>query len=151
MQDRWSLTCCLSWTLGNLRNITTLSHFYRYYFGRCSSDLAELVPPPYSWERSTFYSDRLHDFSITIPRCHSDDYVNSSFPGTDRLWNVLPIECLPLTYDLNSFKSRINRYLLTVDFSKYISWMLQSFSASFFVIPCLVMAVECIPIKKNYS
>ena len=29
-------------------------------------------------------------------------------------WNFLPIECFPLTYDLNSFKSRINRHLLNV-------------------------------------
>ena len=31
-----------------------------------------------------------------------------------RLWNSLPMECFPLTYDLSGFKSRINRYLLTV-------------------------------------
>ena len=64
--------------------------------------------------RSTRYSDRLHDFSITIPRCYKDVYVNSFFPRTARLWNSLPIECFPLTYDLSGFKSRINRYLLTV-------------------------------------
>ena len=29
--------------------------------------------------------------------------------------NSLPIECSPLTYDLNDFKSRINSYLLIVD------------------------------------
>ena len=29
-------------------------------------------------------------------------------------FNSLPIECFPLTYDLSGFKSRINRYLLTV-------------------------------------
>ena len=29
-------------------------------------------------------------------------------------WNSFPIECFPLTYDLSGFKSRINRYLLTV-------------------------------------
>ena len=40
--------------------------------------------------------------------------VNSFFPRTARLWNSLPIECIPLTYDLSGFKSRINRYLLTV-------------------------------------
>ena len=40
--------------------------------------------------------------------------VNSFFAHTTRLWNYLPIECFPLTYDLNGFKSRINRYLLTV-------------------------------------
>ena len=41
-------------------------------------------------------------------------YVNSFFPRTARLWNSLPIECFPLTYDLSGFKSRINRHLLTV-------------------------------------
>ena len=30
------------------QNIASLSLFYRYYFGRCSSELAELVPLPYS-------------------------------------------------------------------------------------------------------
>ena len=96
------------------RNVASLSLFYRYYFGRCSSELARLVPLPYSQGRSTRYSDRLHDFSVTIPRCYKDVYVNSVFPRTARLWNSLPIECFPLTYDLSGFKSRINRYLLTV-------------------------------------
>ena len=41
----------------------TLSLFYRYDFGRCSSKLAQLVPLPFSRGRSTCYSDRLHDFS----------------------------------------------------------------------------------------
>ena len=36
------------------------------------------------------------------------------FPRLARLWNSLPIEGFPLTYDLNGFKSRINRHLLTV-------------------------------------
>ena len=100
--------------LAHRRNVTSLSLFYRYYFGRCSSELAQLVPLPYSRERSTRHSDRLHDFSVTIPRCYKDVYVNSFFPRTARLWNSLPIECFPLTYDLSCFKSRINRYLLTV-------------------------------------
>ena len=100
--------------LAHRGNVATLSLFYSYYFGRCSSELAELVPLPYSRGRSTRYSDRLHDFSVTIPRCYRDVYVNSFFPRTARLWNSLPIECFPLTSDLSSFKCRINRYLLTV-------------------------------------
>ena len=100
--------------LAHCRNVASLSLFYRYYFGRCSSELVELVPLPYSRGRSTHYSDRLHNFSATIPRCYTDVYVNSFFPHTARLWNSLPIECFPLTYDLSDFKSRINRYLLTV-------------------------------------
>ena len=55
------------------------SLFYRYYFGRCSSQMAQLVPLPFSRRRSTCYSDGLHDFSVTIPRCYKDVYVNSFF------------------------------------------------------------------------
>ena len=100
--------------LAHLRNVARLSLFYRYYFGRCSSELAQLVPLPFSRGRSTCYSDRLHDFSVTIPRSYKDVYVNSFFPRKAKLWNSLPIECFPVTYDLSGFKSRINRHLLTV-------------------------------------
>ena len=72
--------------LAHHRNVASLSLFYRYYFGRCSSELAQLVPLPYSRGRSTRYSDRLHHFSVTIPRCYKDVYVNSFFPRTARLW-----------------------------------------------------------------
>ena len=100
--------------LAHRRNVVSLSLFCRYYFGRCSSELAQLVPLPFSRGRSTRYSDKLHDFSVTIARCYKDVYVNSFFPRTARPWNSLPVECFPLTYNLNSLKSRINRKLLTV-------------------------------------
>ena len=94
--------------LTHCRNVASLSLFFRYYFGRCSSELAQLVPFPFSRRRSTHYSDRLHDFSVTIPRCYKDVYVNSFFPRTARLWNSLPIILwnslpilFPLTYNLN--------------------------------------------------
>ena len=101
--------------LAHCRNVASLSFFYRYYFARCLSELAQLVPLPYSRGRSTRFSDRLYDFSVTIARCYKDVYVNSFFPRTATLWNSLPIECFPLTYDLSGFKSRTNRYLITVD------------------------------------
>ena len=100
--------------LAHRRNVASLSLFYRYYFARCSLELAELIPFPFSRGKSTRYSDRLHDFSVTIPRCYKDVYVNSFFPRTAKLWNSLPIEYFALTYDLSGFKSRINRHLLTV-------------------------------------
>ena len=87
-----------------------------YYFGRCYSELAQLVALLFSQGRSTRYSDRLHDFSVIIPRCYMDVYVSSLFPRISRLWNSLPIECFPLTCNLNDFKSRINRQLLTVGY-----------------------------------
>ena len=100
-------------------NIATVSLFYRYYFGACSSELAQLVPLNNSCGRSTHYSDRLHDFSVTISRSYKDVCVNSFFPGTAKLWNSLPINCFPLTYDIRgSFKFRINRHLLTAGSSE---------------------------------
>ena len=100
--------------LAHHQNVASLSLFYRYYSGRCSSELAQLVPVPFSQGRSTRHSDRSHYFSITIPGSYKDVYINSFFPRTARLWKSLPIECFPLTYGLNGFKSRINRHLLTV-------------------------------------
>ena len=63
--------------LAHRPNVASLSLFYRHYFGRCSTELAELVALPFSRGRSTRYSDRLHDFSVTITRCYKDVYVIS--------------------------------------------------------------------------
>ena len=102
--------------LAHCWNVASLCLFYRYYFGRCSSELAQLVSLPFSRGRSTCYSDRLHDFSVTIPRCYKDVYVNSFFSCTARLWNSLPIECFFLIYGLGGSKS----IELTDIFSLYI-------------------------------
>ena len=77
------------------KNVVSSNLFYRYYFGWCSSELALLVPLPYSWGMPTCYSDTLHDFSVNITTCYEDVQVNSFFPQTARLWNSLPIECFP--------------------------------------------------------
>ena len=61
-----------------------------------------MVPLPFSRARSTCYSDRLHDFSVTIPSMSTASFL------------ALPIECFPLTYGLSGFMSRINRHTLTV-------------------------------------
>ena len=36
----------------------------------------------------TRYFDKLHDFSVIIPRCYKDVYVNSFFPHTAGLFCV---------------------------------------------------------------
>ena len=85
------------------QNVANLNLFCTYYFGRCSSELAPLVPLPYSWGGSTRYCGRLHDLPVTIPRCYNHVYVNNFFPRTARLWNSLPTKCSTLNYDLNGF------------------------------------------------
>ena len=43
------------------RNVASFILFYKYYSGRRSSELAQLVQFPYSQRMSNFNSDRLHD------------------------------------------------------------------------------------------
>ena len=74
-------------------NVACLSLFSRYYVGRCSSELARLVPLPYSRGRSTCYSDRLHVFlslSLDVTRMPMSTV---SFLGP-RPWNYLPLEAI---------------------------------------------------------
>ena len=100
------LAHCRYWNVG-----ITYHLFYRYCFVICLSELAELVPLPYSQGWSTSCSDRFHDFSVTIPKFYKDDYINNFFPHTARLWNYLHIEWFPLAYDLNGFKSRVQGFI----------------------------------------
>ena len=70
MLDCWSFTC--PWTFSSFQNLAILSLFCRYYLGRYLSELAKLVPLPYSRRRSSCYSDRLLHFSVTIARHYKD-------------------------------------------------------------------------------
>ena len=96
------------------RNVASLSLFYRYYHGKCSKELSKLVPVPHSRTRSTRYSVGLHDFAVTVPKCSKVVYANSFFPRTAKLWNSLPANCFPLSFDLNRFKSNVNKHLNTI-------------------------------------
>ena len=104
MRVCWSFPCYLSWTLGSSSKCSQ----FKYYIVRYSSELADLLPLPYSQERSTHYSDRFHNFTVIFPRCYKDVHVNSFSP------NSVPVECFSLTYDLSGFKSRIIRHILTI-------------------------------------
>ena len=105
MKDCWSFTCYISWTPGSLLKYGQLvfSIGITLVDVRCSSELAQQVPLFFARRKSTRHSDRFCGFSVTISRCYEDVYVNSFFPCTATLWNFLPIESFPLTYNLNGF------------------------------------------------
>ena len=112
--------------LAHLWNEASLSLSYSYYFGRGSS---ELGPLPSSCIRSTRYSNRLHDFSVTFCTCCKDVYVNSFFPHTARHGNSLPAEHFPFTYDLNGSTCRVNEYFFPWGFSIQLSTKIFTFSS----------------------
>ena len=89
------------------QNVASLSLFYRYYFSKCSSELAQLVPLPFSRGRSTCYSDTLHCMIFLSQFLDVTRMSMLTVSFLTQLWKSLPTECFPLTFDPNGFKSRI--------------------------------------------
>ena len=121
--------------------------FYRYYFGRFSSELAQMISLPYS----TRYSDWRHDSPVTIPISYKDVCINSFFPRRSRLCNCLPIECFPLTYYLNGLGLELTDIFQKCRFFLNRFWVcFNLFVLLFLVPPYLVGAfhscMEWIPI-----
>ena len=97
--------------LAHHRNVVSLSLFYRYYFGRCSLELAQLVPLSFSRGGLLII---LMDSMIFLSPFLNVTRVSMSTVSFLAQLDSLPKECCPSTYDLSGFKSRINRHLLTV-------------------------------------
>ena len=89
----------------NYGYIASLSLLYRYYFVRYSSGVVKLVPLRRSRGVSTCYFNSLHDFSVTIPICYKDVYINSFFLRTSIPYKCLPTEYFLVAFDLLGFKS----------------------------------------------
>ena len=91
----------------NCWNVASLSLFSKYYFCRCSSELAQLVPLHYSWGRSTRYSDRFFLSSFV-------DVTKMSMSTVSLLAQLGSAYRMLFLYVLSGFKCRMNRQLLTV-------------------------------------
>ena len=123
--------------------VGSLSLFYRNCFGRCLSKVTQQVSLPYSRGKSTHYSDRLHDFSVTIPKM-LQGCLCQQFLSSHRLWNSLPKKCFPLTFDLNSFENQqtlfncrffLNRF--PVCFNFFVLLVLKTQCHKMSVQPCM--------------
>ena len=63
--------------LASSSKCSQLKSFLMYYFGRCSSELTELVALPYSRGKSTCYSDRWHYLSRMLQGCLCQQFLSS--------------------------------------------------------------------------
>ena len=104
------LASCLQ-PLSIRRDVASLSLLYKYFHGRCSSELSSLVPPLKVFNRRTRLSSSSHPFTLATPSCKKQFYSSSFFPRTTSLWNSLPSSCFPDDSNLPVFKSRVNRFL----------------------------------------
>ena len=81
------------------------------------------TPLPHSQGRSTRYSDRLHDFSVTIPRYYKDAYVNSFFPYTSWFWNSLHMKYFYDNYHVTyEFQSESTLYSSITQLNHLVKW-----------------------------
>ena len=93
------------------RNVASLSLFYRYFHGHCSSELSASIPPPLRRARNTRQASNSHPFSVQLPYARVNRYSQSFMYKTGQLWNCLPLSVFPSVYDLQSFKRNVSRHL----------------------------------------
>ena len=97
--------------LSHRRDVSSLSLFYRYQSGLCSSQLHRSVPPLKQCKRQLRSAASSHKYTLEVTRCRTAHYQNSFFPQTTKLWNTLPANVFPDSPNLTKFKTSINRSL----------------------------------------
>ena len=85
-----------------------LSIFYRYFHGHYSQETGDIIPVPLRHVRTTRSSTHSHPIQVSLPTSQTLSHKASFIPRTCNLWNVLP-SCFPESYNLPSFKSKINK------------------------------------------
>ena len=88
--------------MSNRMDFVSLSLFYKYYYRKCTSELADLVPPKRVTVRSARFSEQMHRHTVNSPMCRIKLYQSNIFPRTAALWNSRTNECFPPDYDLTT-------------------------------------------------
>ena len=109
-------------TLGQRHSVACLSLFYRYFHGECSTELHDLVPPQWKFHRNTrlAISCANHPHFPRLPLAKTKFHSKSFFLRTAEMWNTLPAECFPPFYNLDLFKSNVNK-LQQLDWRLFIT------------------------------
>jgi hypothetical protein len=94
-------------SLSARRTVASLSLYYRYYNGHCSSELSSRMPPSLRRARTTRLSTQSHPFSVQLSDPRLNRYSLSYMYTTGKVWNTLPSSIFPPSYDLHTFKRRV--------------------------------------------
>ena len=95
-------------SLEHRRRVAELSLFYRFYHGRCSSELSQIIIPKAVRTRNTREALRAHPYQVEVPTPRTSLLQHSFFWRTSTLWNELPGNLFPDGYNLQRFKSNVH-------------------------------------------
>ena len=93
------------------RDVGDLALFYRYFNGRCSDEIAGIIPKLAVPKRCTRQTSQSHCFTVELKTNRTKQFDCSFVPRTARLWNSMPQDVFPDSFNLQSFKSRVNKFL----------------------------------------
>ncbi|CAH2242801.1 jg25120 [Pararge aegeria aegeria] len=97
-------------SLQHLRNVACLSVFFRIYFGECAQELHNLVPPSPFYHRTARHHERWHPYVVDIPSTRTKRFLSTFLIRAAKMLNALPATVFPATYNLSTFKARVNRH-----------------------------------------
>ena len=115
-----SLTSTLD-PLSLRRKVTSLSLFYRYYFGHCSDEVAACIPPPMARSCSTRQATFAHNYCVEHSNARISRFSDGFLPSTSHLWNSLPLYFrLPSTFlplkgrSITTLRTRWHDFFITL-------------------------------------
>ena len=95
--------------LSHRRDVASLSLLYRYFHGKCSDALHSLTFTARTRLATSTVAN--HPHFLRLPNIRRKFHADSFIPRTSSLWNKLPRDCFPSSYNLNTFKKRVNNHL----------------------------------------
>jgi len=102
-------TSPILYSLSCRRLVTDLPIFYSYFQGHCSQETKNIIPYPVRRVRTTRSPTHSHPFQVTLPNPRTLAHKSSFIPRTSQLCNSLPPTTFPESYNMSSFKSKINK------------------------------------------
>ena len=96
---------------GNIQKVASKScTTYIYFHRHCSQEIRDIIPVPLRHVRSTRSSTHSYPSQVYLPNLLTLSCKSSFIPRTCNLWKVLPSSWFPESYNLLSFKSKINQF-----------------------------------------
>nr|CAI5857045.1 unnamed protein product [Callosobruchus analis] len=98
-------------SLEHRRRVAALSLFYRFYHGRCSRELSQIITPKAVRKKYTREALCAHPYQVEVATPRTSLLQHSFFWRTSTPWNELPGNLFPDDYSLQRFKTNVHRHL----------------------------------------